>query len=117
MLELSPKDSPTREGGALAKAIRNLRIVWRLVRDGRVPLRTKLVPLVMLVYVVLPADLLPDYILGVGQVDDVAVVLAACRLFLSLCPKEVVREHQLGLGDAAGEPGETEDEEADSSSG
>jgi len=41
----------------------------------------------------MPADLLPDFLLGLGQVDDLLVVFLGCRLFLRLCPKEVVQEH------------------------
>ena len=45
------------------------------------------------VYVVSPIDLLPDTIPFVGEVDDLIVLIAACRLFIYLCPREVVREH------------------------
>ena len=36
---------------------------------------------------------LVDLHLGLGQVDDLLVVFLGCRLFLRLCPKEVVQEH------------------------
>jgi uncharacterized membrane protein YkvA (DUF1232 family) len=37
--------------------------------------------------------LLPDFLIGVGQLDDLAVILGGLKLFLRLCPGEVVQEH------------------------
>ena len=53
----------------------------------------KILLLLVLAYLIMPADLLPDFLLGLGQVDDLLVVFLGCRLFLRLCPKEVVQEH------------------------
>jgi uncharacterized membrane protein YkvA (DUF1232 family) len=52
-------------------------------------------------YVVSPIDLIPDFLPFVGEVDDLIVIIAACRLFISLCPREVVRDHVQRI-DAAG---------------
>jgi uncharacterized membrane protein YkvA (DUF1232 family) len=41
----------------------------------------------------LPTDLVPDFFIGVGQLDDLAVVLGGLKLFLRLCPEAVVAEH------------------------
>jgi len=43
--------------------------------------------------VILPADLVPDFLIGFGQLDDLAVILGGLRLFLRLCPPQVVQEH------------------------
>jgi uncharacterized membrane protein YkvA (DUF1232 family) len=69
------------------------KLFFRLIRDARVPLGPKMLLLLVLLYVVMPTDLLPDFLLGLGQVDDLLVVFVGLRLFLRLCPKEVVREH------------------------
>ena len=69
------------------------KVFSRLVKDARVPLKPKMLLLLVLAYLVVPADFLPDIVLGLGQVDDLLVVLAGLRLFLRLCPKEVVQEH------------------------
>ena len=69
------------------------RLFLRLVRDPRVSLISKLVPLGIVAYVLFPADLLPDFLLGLGQIDDLFIILLGLRLFLRLCPKEVVQEH------------------------
>ena len=70
-----------------------LKLFTRLVKDSRVNLAPKLVSLAVLAYVVLPTDLVPDFIPGLGYADDVAVLLAGLRLFLRLCPPEIVQEH------------------------
>jgi uncharacterized membrane protein YkvA (DUF1232 family) len=70
-----------------------LKLFSRLVKDPRITLAPKLVVLGALAYVVLPTDLVPDFVPGLGQADDVAVLLAGLRLFLRLCPPEVVQEH------------------------
>lgn len=72
---------------------RFLRVFSRLVSDPRVSLRSKLVPLGVLGYLILPVDLLPDVFLVLGQIDDLVVILLGLRLFIRLCPPEVVQEH------------------------
>jgi uncharacterized membrane protein YkvA (DUF1232 family) len=70
-----------------------LKLFSRLVRDPRVALGSKLVPLGVLGYLILPLDLLPDVFLVLGQIDDLIVILVGLRLFIRLCPPEVVHEH------------------------
>jgi len=72
---------------------RFLRVFSRLVSDPRVSLRSKLVPLGVLGYLILPVDLLPDVFLVLGQIDDLVVILLGLKLFIRLCPPEVVQEH------------------------
>jgi uncharacterized membrane protein YkvA (DUF1232 family) len=92
---------------------RQARLAWRLFWDRRVPLWTKLIPPAALAYLLFPIDLIPDVALGLGQLDDVAVLLIGVKLFIELAPPDVVREHLLALGarieewrvvDAEGEP-------------
>jgi len=71
----------------------NARLAWRLLRDRRVSWRAKAVLLGAVAYVILPVDFLPDILPLLGQVDDVLLLVFAWRLFLSLCPSEVVIEH------------------------
>jgi uncharacterized membrane protein YkvA (DUF1232 family) len=77
---------------------RQARLAWRLFWDQRVPLWTKLIPPATLAYVLFPIDLIPDVALGLGQLDDVAVLLIGVKLFIELAPPDVVREHLLTLG-------------------
>jgi len=70
-----------------------VKLFSRLIKDPRVSSSSKLVVAGILAYVILPTDLLPDFLIGVGQLDDLAVILGGLKLFLRLCPSEVVQEH------------------------
>lgn len=86
-LESSPGTNP------LKKLIRQLRLVWRLLRDRRVPLWLKVVPFLSLLYLLVPADFVPDLLLGLGQLDDLAVIALGVKLFVELAPPGIVHEH------------------------
>jgi uncharacterized membrane protein YkvA (DUF1232 family) len=83
--------------GFLADLIRQARLAWRLLLDPRVPLWTKTVVPASLVYLILPVDFVPDFLLGLGQLDDLAVIILGAKLFIELCPPEIVREHMQDL--------------------
>jgi|Deesub1362A_J573_1020465.scaffolds.fasta_scaffold01973_4 uncharacterized membrane protein len=63
-----------------------LRLVAALILDPRVKAPLKAIPLLPLIYLVLP-DLLP------GPVDDAALLWMGINLFVRLCPAQVVAEH------------------------
>jgi len=77
--------------------LRNLpnfvRLYWRLLQDRRISIWPKALLVVALAYVISPVDLIPDVVPFLGEVDDLVFVLAMCRLFVYLCPPDVVREH------------------------
>ena len=87
----------------MLKLVRHLpglaKLCWRLFRDPRVPIRAKLLLVVAGLYVLMPADLLPDIIPVVGGMDDITVLVIAGRWFFTLCPEEVVREHVRLIGE------------------
>jgi len=97
-----PMPIPPHDTNALLAWLRDVarqaRLAWRLFWDRRVPLWTKLIPPAVLAYVMSPIDIIPDVALGLGQLDDVAVLLIGVKLFIELAPPEVVREHLLALG-------------------
>jgi uncharacterized membrane protein YkvA (DUF1232 family) len=69
--------------------------------DPRVPLWLKTIVPASLVYLVSPIDFVPDVIPGLGQLDDLAVIVIGVKLFIELCPPEIVRQHlQELLGEA-----------------
>ncbi|MBC7227091.1 MAG: DUF1232 domain-containing protein [Thermoflexales bacterium] len=78
--------------------VRQLRLAWRLFKDRRVPWVLKLIPPAALIYIFSPIDILPDLSLGLGQLDDIAILLLALKLFIELAPADVVREHLRALG-------------------
>ena len=92
---------PDETGALLAwvqDVARQARLAWRLFWDRRVPFWTKLIPPAALAYLFFPLDIIPDVALGLGQLDDVAVLLLGAKLFIELSPPDVVREHLLALG-------------------
>jgi uncharacterized membrane protein YkvA (DUF1232 family) len=73
----------------------NLQLAFRLYGDPRVSVLLKaMAPVVALAYIVMPIDLLPDFIPVLGQLDEVAIILLLVRLFISLAPPEVVAEYR-----------------------
>ena len=95
--------------GALAQAARTLRLVWRLFKDSRVTLLPKLIPVAALIYVVSPIDLLPDFVLGLGQIDDLGIILLGITLFIESCPRVIVAEHRAALDAEMSAPPKEED--------
>lgn len=86
-------------------AIDQTRLAWRLLRDPRVSAVKYALPLFAVLYVISPIDPIPDFLLGIGQVDDlgilVALVLATTRLLPKLAPAWLVAEHRADLGGSA----------------
>lgn len=71
-----------------------IKLTWRLFKDRRVPFFGKFVLILALAYLVWPLDLIPDFALPVlGQIDDLAVVLAGLRFFMQQTPPEILEEH------------------------
>ncbi|MCC6175383.1 MAG: DUF1232 domain-containing protein [Chloroflexi bacterium] len=70
------------------------RLAARLVRDRRVPLATKAIVAATLIYLVSPFDVMPDWLPFVGQADDLAALLVGLNLFLKMCPRWLVEEHE-----------------------
>jgi uncharacterized membrane protein YkvA (DUF1232 family) len=67
-----------------------------LLRDPRVPLRHKRLLGVLIGYLALPFDLVPDFIPIAGHLDDALVVALALRVVLRGSGSELVREHWRG---------------------
>ncbi len=80
--------------GFLGGLIKQGRLAWRLLKDSRVPGWVKMVPFASLLYFLIPIDLIPELVLpGLGELDDIAVLLLALKMFVDLSPAGVVREH------------------------
>jgi len=85
------------------KIYEKLKLVWGLYKDERISKWQKMVLLVGVAYAVIPIDLIPDFIPGLGMVDDIIVLLLVSDWFIKLCPPDIVEEHRLivqsGIGD------------------
>lgn len=72
---------------------RQARLCWRLLGDRRVAAWSKMVLVGALLYLALPIDLVPDVLVGPGQLDDLGLLVAAGWWFVRQCPDAVVAEH------------------------
>lgn len=78
----------------LRAVVDQIRLTWALMRDPRVPLWAKAIPVLGIIYVLSPLDFIPDMLIGLGQLDDLAIVLGGMRLFAAVVPADVVEEHR-----------------------
>ena len=69
------------------------RLVFSLLMDKRVPLAVKAILPATLAYLIIPSDLLPDFVTPIGRIDDVLVLIVGTLAFLTLAPKRVVSEY------------------------
>jgi|YNPNPStandDraft_1061719.scaffolds.fasta_scaffold150257_2 uncharacterized membrane protein YkvA (DUF1232 family) len=85
-------------GGGFFRTLSNqVRLIARLVADRRVSPLVKILPIASVVYMFIPADILP-----LLPFDDAAVIWLANSLFIEMCPQDVVEEHRRAI---EGEPG------------
>ncbi|MFN8472080.1 MAG: YkvA family protein [Anaerolineae bacterium] len=87
--------------GLFASLWTDIRLAWRLFRDREVPWYLKLIPIIGIVYVVSPIDVIPDYLPILGQADDAAILAFAITWFIKLAPEDRVEMHRAAL---RGEP-------------
>jgi uncharacterized membrane protein YkvA (DUF1232 family) len=69
-----------------------LRLLGRLLGDGRVTVWAKGLFAGALLFIVSPFDV-PNFVPMLGEVSDVVLALLACRWFLEQCPAEIVAGH------------------------
>jgi uncharacterized membrane protein YkvA (DUF1232 family) len=67
-------------------------LVSRLARDRRISKPRRAALFVALGYLALPIDLVPDFLPGIGQLDDALVLALALRLVVHSGGTEMVRE-------------------------
>jgi uncharacterized membrane protein YkvA (DUF1232 family) len=68
----------------------------RLLADDRVRRRDKLLLAALVPYLLLPFDLVPDFIPVAGQLDDAVLVALVLRRVLCSAGRDVVEEHWPG---------------------
>lgn len=87
---------PPSGEGIIRDVINQGRLSWRLLRDPRVNVLYKLIPIGALLYWISPFDF------AIPVVDDVAVLWIGNSIFMELCPPEVVAEHRNAIAQGAG---------------
>jgi uncharacterized membrane protein YkvA (DUF1232 family) len=73
--------------------VKRLRLTWLLFIDNRVPLWVKSILPLAALYVISPIDLIPDVALGLGQLDDLGIIMLGIAMFIKLCPQDIVQDH------------------------
>jgi uncharacterized membrane protein YkvA (DUF1232 family) len=71
-------------------------LVRDLLRDPRVPRRHKRLLGLLVGYLALPFDIVPDFIPVAGHLDDALILALALRVVLRGSGSELVREHWRG---------------------
>lgn len=90
-------------GGMLREALRLLpdvlRLLRRLAADRTLPRGVRIRLGLLLAYLALPFDLIPDFIPILGYADDAIIVTAVLRSVVRVAGLEAVREHWPGTDD------------------
>jgi uncharacterized membrane protein YkvA (DUF1232 family) len=79
-----------------------IKLLSRLIKDPRVPRRSKMLLGGSLVYVMSPIDLLPEFIPVAGVLDDIFLVAFALNHLIERAGPEIVTEHWDGPQDLLG---------------
>jgi uncharacterized membrane protein YkvA (DUF1232 family) len=85
------------EAAVVARLIPDcLRLFRRLLADRRVSRSRRLVLVCLVAYLLMPIDLVPDFIPVAGQLDDAILVALVLRTVLRSGGEELLREHWSG---------------------
>jgi uncharacterized membrane protein YkvA (DUF1232 family) len=89
-----------RAEATLFDAVRDIpnffRLLYGLMTDPRVDPLDKILVGAAIGYVLMPEDLIPDFLPIVGEIDDVFVLTLAIRRLLRNTSREVIRDHWMG---------------------
>jgi uncharacterized membrane protein YkvA (DUF1232 family) len=86
-------DTRVKDPGFWKEIWEQIRLVWLLLRDNEVPVYLKLVPILAVIYVIFPADFIPDLFVPFGQLDDITAILVGAKMFIEMAPQNVVNRH------------------------
>jgi len=74
---LRPKGVPTREVLRLVPDV--LRLIRSVIADPAAPLDVRVTLVGLLVWIISPIDLIPEFLPGIGPLDDIIVAVVAMR--------------------------------------
>lgn len=74
-------------------------LLFRLLKDARVPLTEKALFVAAIIYFISPLDFIPDVLPFFGQIDDVYLIALTLMRLVSHTDDGVLREHWKGGGD------------------
>ena len=78
----------------LWRSRKRLKLIWAILKDGRVPLWQKAIPFLPLIYILSPFNFLTFAIPVLGQVDDVLLILLALDLTERLIDDKIIMEYK-----------------------
>ncbi len=70
-----------------------------IMRDPDVSRRAKIAPALVIVYLAVPIDLIPDFLPGIGHLDDAFIVAWALRHLVTAAGRDRVTAHWKGEPD------------------
>lgn len=76
-----------------------LALLYRLLKDARVPVKTKLIISASVAYIAFPTDIIPDNIPFIGKVDELAVIFFALNRTVNDIPVHILLENWEGKTD------------------
>lgn len=76
-----------------------VKLLGKLLADGRVPIVDKALFAGAIVYVIMPLDFIPDLLPFIGQVDDTYLVALTLLRLINRSDESIIREHWQGGGD------------------
>jgi uncharacterized membrane protein YkvA (DUF1232 family) len=82
--------------GVISEIPKFLRLLYGLLTDSRVNNIDKLVVAGAIAYILMPIDLIPDFIPFIGEVDDVFLMILAIDRLINHAGKRVVADHWMG---------------------
>lgn len=89
-----PDEAQREQLRRVAMILPNLaKLLVRLARDPRVPVRAKVLAAAAAAYAISPIDLVPDFIPLIGRSDDLIVIALALDYLIEEAGVAVVREH------------------------
>ena len=91
---LRPKDVPVREILRVVPDI--VRLIRSLIADRTAPLDVRVILVGLLVWIVSPIDLIPEFIPVLGPLDDVVVAIVAMRYVRRRVGSDDLRRRWLG---------------------
>ena len=80
---------PFMKKGPIKEIWDKVQLLWKFTKDPDVAWGTKVVAIGALLYLISPLDAVPDVIPGGGLLDDVAVLIFACKMLADELKKYV----------------------------
>lgn len=69
-----------------------LQLAGRLVADGRIPIVARVALPLLVLYLAMPIDIIPDFIPVIGWLDDVFLLVIGLNIVLRMTPRYVLDE-------------------------